>query len=150
MPGLLYSAAFENITLTDAAQDIVFLSTSASVSLRVHAVRMTANVITDVRARIQIIRRTTAGSAGTGITPKPLFGRNTVSAATTATYARTTPGTAGDLIHAEQWSLLVPFEWLPTPEMRPDVGVSSFLGVNLAAATGASRVVSGSIIFEEL
>jgi hypothetical protein len=30
------------------------------------------------------------------------------------------------------------------------VPVSGFLGLNLAAATGATRVMSGSIIFEEL
>ena len=118
--------------------------------LRIHAVRLTAGVTTDVRARIQLIRRTTAGSGGTGITPVALHGRNSVAAATTATYARTTPGTAGNVIHAEQWSLLVPFEWLPTPEMRPTIPVSGFLGLNLAAATGATRVMSGSIIFEEL
>lgn len=148
--GLMYTAPFENVTITDAAQDIVFLATSSSVPLIVHAVRVTAGVTTDVRARIQIIRRTTAGSGGTGITPSELYGRNSVAAATTATYARTTPGTGGDVIHAEQWSLLVPFEWLPTPEMRPQVPVSGFIGLHLAAGTGASRVMSGSIIFEEI
>lgn len=148
--GLIYSAPFENVTITDAAQDIVFLATSSSVPIIVHAVRITAGVTTDVRARIQIVRRSTAGSSGTGITPSEFNGRNTVAAATTATYARTTPGTVGDLIHAEQWSLLVPFEWLPTPEMRPHVPVSGFLGVHLVAATGATRVMSGSITFEEL
>jgi hypothetical protein len=138
------------VTITDAAQDILFLASSASVPLIVHAIRLTAGVTTDVRARIQIVRRSTAGSGGTGITPSEFFGRNTVSAATTATHSRTTPGTVGDVLHAEQWSLLVPLEWLPTPEMRPHVPVSGFLGVHLAAATGATRVMSGSIIFEEL
>lgn len=148
--GLFYSAPFENVTITDAAQDIAFLASSSSVPLIVHAVRITAGVTTDVRARIQIIRRTTAGSGGSGITPSALHARNTVAAATTATSARTTPGTGGAIIHAEQWSLLVPFEWLPTPEMRPHVPVSGFLGVHLVAGSGASRVVSGSIIFEEI
>lgn len=148
--GLIYSAPFENITITDAAQDIVFLATSSSVPLIVHSIRVTAGVTTDVRARVQIVRRSTAGSAGTGITPNAFNGRNTVAAAATATYGRTTPGTVGNVIHAEQWSLLVPFEWLPTPEMRPHVPVSGFLGLHLAAGTGASRVMSGSIIFEEI
>lgn len=148
--GLIYSAPFENVTITDAAQDIAFLAASSSVPIIVHAVRITAGVTTDVRARIQIVRRSTAGSGGTGITPSEFHGRNSVSAATTATHSRTTPGTIGDILHAEQWSLLVPFEWLPTPEMRPHVPVSGFIGVNLAAGTGASRVMSGSIIFEEV
>ena len=135
---------------SDVAQDIAFLAASSSVPIRVHSVRITAGVTSDVRARIQIVRRSTAGSGGTGITPSELFGRNSVAAATTATYARTTPGTVGDLIHAEQWSLLVPFEWLPTPEMRPDIAVSGFIGVHLVAGTGASRSMSGSITFEEM
>lgn len=147
---LLYSAPFENVTFTDAAQDLVFLATSASAPIKIHAIRIAAAVTTDVRARIQLLRRTTAGSGGTGITPSALHGRNSVAAATTATYARTTPGTAGNVIHAEQWSLLVPFEWLPTPEMRPTVPVSGYFALNLAAATAASRVMSGSIIFEEM
>lgn len=148
--GLMYSAPFENVTITDAAQDIVFLATSSSVPIIVHSIRVTAGVTTDIRARVQLVRRSTAGSAGTGITPSELHGRNSVTAATTATYARTTPGTVGDIIHADQWSLLVPFEWIPTPEMRPHVPVSGFIGLHLVAGTGASRVMSGSVIFEEL
>lgn len=148
--GLIYSASFENVSITDAAQDILFLASSASVPILVHAIRVTAGVTTDVRARTQIVRRSTAGSGGTGITPAEYFGRNSVAAATVATVGRTTPGTIGDILHAEQWSLLVPFEWIPTPEMRPHVPVSGFLGLHLIAGTGAARVMSGSVIFEEL
>lgn len=148
--GLMYSAAFENATVTDAAQDLLFLATSSSVPLLIHSIRISAGVTTDVRARIQLIRRSTAGSGGTGITAQELFGRNTVSAATTCTHSRTTPGTAGDVLAAEQWSLLVPFEFLPTPEMRVQVPVSGFIGLHLVAGTGASRSMSGQVIFEEL
>lgn len=147
--GLLYSAAFENVSMTDAAQDIVFLATSSAVPIKVHYLRVTASVTSDVRARIQLLRRTTAGSGGTGVTPAEMIGRNTVSAATTVTYLRTTPGTAGDVVLAEEWSLLVPFEYLPTPEHRPEVAAASYLGLNLVAGTGASRSISGYVIFEE-
>lgn len=147
--GLLYTAAFENISLTDAAQDIIFLATSSAVPIRIHYARFTASVTTDVRARIQLIRRTTAGSGGTGITPSELIGRNTVSPATTCTYLRTTTGTAGDVVAAEQWSLLVPYEYLPVPEQRPEVAASSYIGFNLAAGTGATRTISGYVTFEE-
>jgi hypothetical protein len=148
--GLFYSAPFENVSITDAAQDIVFLATSSSVPILIHSIRVSAGVTSDVRARIQLIRRTTAGSGGTGITPSELHGRNTVSAATTVTYARTTVGTGGDVLGAEEWSLLVPYEYLPTPEMRIQVPVSGFVGLHLVAGTGASRVMSGQVIFEEL
>lgn len=148
--GLFYSAPFENVSITDAAQDIVFLATSSSVPILIHSIRVSAGVTSDVRARIQIIRRTTAGSGGSSITPVATHSRNSVSAATTATYARTTVGTAGNVIAAEEWSLLVPYEFLPTPEMRIHVPVSGFIGLNLVAGTGASRVMSGQVIFEEI
>ena len=90
-----------------------------------------------------------AGSSGTGVTPSELTGRNTVSAATTATYLRTTPGTVGDVIMAEEWSLLVPFEYLPPPEHRPEVAASSYIGLHLVAGTGATRSISGYAIIEE-
>jgi hypothetical protein len=148
--GLMYSAAFENGSITDAAQDILFLATSSSVPLLVHSIRISAGVTTDVRARLQIVRRSTAGSGGTGITAQEIYGRNSVAAATTCTWGRTTPGTVGDVLDGEQWSLLVPFEYLPTPEMRIQVPVSGFLGLHLVAGTGASRSMSGRVVFEEL
>ena len=147
---LLYSAGFENITLTDAAQDILTLATTASVPIRIHQVRISAGVTTDIRARMQILRRTTAGSGGTGITPTAKNSLNARAATTTVTSIRTTPGTAGAVLHPEQWSLLVPFDFTPTPEQRPGVSVGGFLGVHLVAGTGASRVISGWVDFEEL
>jgi hypothetical protein len=147
--GLLYVAAFDNVTFTDAAQDIVFLQASSAVPITIHEILLTAAVTTDVRARIGIVRRSTAGSTGTGITPRALFERNTVSAATTATYARTTVGTVGNALDYDQWSMLVPYQKLYTPETRITVAVSGFLGVNLVAATGATRVISGKVVFEE-
>ena len=148
--GLMYAARLENVTITDAAQDIVFLATSSAVPIVVHSIILTADTTTDVRARLLILRRSTAGSAGTTITARALHGRNTVTAATTCTSARTTPGTGGDELEGERWSLLVPFQRIYTPETRIHVPVSGFLGVNLVAGTGASRAVSGSVIFEEL
>lgn len=147
--GLLYVAAFDAVTMTDAAQDIVFLQTSSAVPLIIHEILVTSNVTTDVRARLAIVRRSTAGSAGTAITPRALFERNSVSATTTATYLRTTVGTVGNVLDNDEWSMLVPFQRLYTPETRIGVAASGFLGLNLVAGTGASRTISGKIVFEE-
>jgi hypothetical protein len=147
---LLYSAAFENTALTDAAQDILFLATSSSVPIVIHSINLGTDQTTDIRARIRVIRRTTAGSAGTSITPKALAERNSVSAATTVTTMRTTQGTAGDVLDADRWSLLVPWQRIYTPETRIIVKPSSFLAVELVAGTGASRNLSGEVVFEEI
>ena len=146
---LRYQAAFENVTITDAAQDILFLATSSSVAAKIIGIRLSAGVTTDVRARIQIVRRTTAGSGGSSDTAGEVDALNSRAAATTVTTARTTPGTVGDVLHGEQWSLLVPFDYTPVPEGRIELPVSGFLGVHLVAGTGASRVISGSVLFEE-
>lgn len=147
---LLYSAAFENTTLTDAAQDILLLATSSSVPILIHAINLGSDQTTDIRARVRILRRTTAGSTGTGITPKAITERNTVSAVTTVTTMRTTQGTAGDILDGDRWSLLVPFQRIYTPETRIVVKPSSFLAIELVAGTGASRVLSGEVVFEEI
>lgn len=147
--GLLYKAAFENISMTDAAQDICFLQTTANVPIVVHEIVVTSAVTTDVRARLQVCRRSTAGSGGTGITVNAVDERNTRSAVTTATYLRTTVGTVGAILEAEQWSMLVPYQRLWTPECRIRVAHSGFLGLNLVAGTGGTRVISGHVVFEE-
>lgn len=147
--GLLYKAAFENISMTDAAQDILFLQTTANVPIVVHELVVTSAVTTDVRARLQLCRRSTAGSGGTGITPAADDERNTRAATTTATYLRTTVGTVGTILEAEQWSMLVPYTRLWTPETRPRVAHSGFLGLCLVAGTGGARLISGHVVFEE-
>lgn len=148
--GLLYSAAFENVALTDAAQDILVLATTANVPIVIHEWVLSTDVTTDVRARLKILQRTTAGSGGSSITPRPLNERNSRSATTTVTYMRTTPGTGGNELDGERWSLLVPFQRLYTPETRLTIAHSSFIALALIAGTGASRNVSGKVVFEEM
>lgn len=148
--GLMYSAGFEAITVTDAAQDIIFLATSSAVPILIHEINLSASDTTDIRARIRILRRSSAGSGGTAVTARPLNPRNTVSAATTVTTIRTTPGTADEVLEGHRWSLLVPFQRLYVPEDRVYVPVSDYLAIELVAGTGASRTVSGSVTFEEL
>lgn len=148
--GLLYTAAFENISVTDAVQDIAFIASGATVPLWIHEIQLTANHNIDVRVRLQLLRRTTAGSAGTGVTPRANDEHNTRAASATATVLRTTPGTGGNVLDGEQWSLLVPFNRLYTPETRIRVAAASFFGVNLVAmGLGATRSMSGKIVFAE-
>lgn len=147
--GLLYVAAFDAVSMTDAAQDIIFLQAGSAVPITVHEILVTSAVTTDVRARLAIVRRSTAGSTGTTITPRALFERNSVSALTTATSLRTTVGTVGNVLDNDEWSMLVPFQRLYTPETRIVVAAAGFLGLNLVAGTGAARTISGKIVFEE-
>lgn len=149
MRGLLYSASFENVSMTDAAQDIILVAAGSTNPLWIHSIRLSSDVTTDVRARLQLLRRTTAGSSGTAVTARALEERNSVAAAATITTLRTTQGTAGNILDSERWSLLVPFERLYTPEKRIKVSAAGFLALALVAATGAARNISGEITFEE-
>ena len=61
----------------------------------------------------------------------------------------TTPGTIGDIIKGWQWSQQGELLYLPTPEMREVLSVSSFLCLHLQTAVGGTRTWSGWICWEE-
>lgn len=148
--GRLYSVPFENVTVTAAAQDVWAITTAATKQLILHAFSLTSAYTTDERVRLRLLRRTTAGTGGVAGTVVALDQGNAIAAASSMSYTVTTPGTAGAILYGWQWSQQGELLYLPTPEMRPVVSVSSYLALNLVAAPGASRTWSGSVTFEEI
>ncbi len=150
MSGLIYEAPFENITITNAAQDLLMLTASADTPFILHYIQVTSDNITDVRARLRIVERTTAGSGQAALTEVARQRRNTLAADSAAVRTVTTPGSLGDVHEAMQWSLLVPFIWQPTPELQLLVPAAERIALNLVAALGQSEVMSGTIVWEEI
>jgi hypothetical protein len=148
--GLMYNATFTNVSSGTSSVDIWALETSAAVPILIHEWRMTSAATVDTRLSLQILRRTTAHTGGTTITPKPLNKRNTVAAATGAFTFDTTPGTGGDIIESELWSVLVPFSRIYTPDERTAVGVSSFICLFFATAPGGAVNLSSTVTWEEM
>lgn len=154
--GLMYTASFQNVTVTNAAQNLWEMIAASAVALLIHSIRVTftptitSGVAQDVRAQINVQTITSTGTGGTSKTPAPVNPRNTVSAATTFNSLVTTPGTLGVIKDAENVSIIVPFERIYTPDQRILVNAGSRLAVNLAAGLGASYSASSEIYFEEL
>jgi len=147
--GLMYTANISNLASGTAVTDIFALETSATVPILIHEFRVTANQTVDTRLNLQILRRTTAHTGGTTVTPRALNKRNTIAAATGVFAIDTTPGTAGDIIEGELWSELVPYSRIFTPDERIYVPVSGFLCLAIVTAPAAVNL-SGVVYFEEL
>jgi len=160
--GLIYTASFQGVTVTNAIQDIFEFIGSANCATVIHSWRVeftptiTSGVAQDVRLNLQICRRSTTGSGGAAVTPKPVNPRNTVAALTTVNRTVvTTQGTIQDILWGGNPSVIVPFERIYTPDQRIDLPASGGSANNrlclfLAAAPGQSFVASGEVYLEEI
>ena len=158
--GLMYTAQFSNVSVTNAVQDIWQVTAAVTASVLIHSWRVTvvptitSGVAQDVRINLQILNRSTAGSGGTTVTPVAVNKRNSVSAV--STWNRTvvtSQGTAGNIISGEQVSIIVPYERIYTPDQRvvlPAAASGSYISLFLTTAPGAAYNVSSEVYFDEI
>lgn len=153
--GLMYTANFDAVTVTAAAQDLWEFVAGATTGILIHSFKITfvptitSGVAQDVRAQFRQLVRSTTGTGGAAVTPRAVNPRNTVAAVTTTTRTVTTPGTPGNVWSAEQVSVIVPYERLFTTDQRIFVPAATRWCLNLEASVGA-LVCSGEVYFEEL
>ncbi len=141
-----YTATFENITLTNAAQDLIELTAASGVPFVLTYAKVTTNQTTQVAGRIQILYRSAAGSGGTGVTPRAVSGGPTAS--TTVNRIVTTVGSAGNAMVSDAWNVVVPWEY----DRRPGgllIPAGSRIAVGLLAGVG-TPAVSMTVEFTEL
>ena len=154
--GLMYTASFNAVSVTNAAQNIWEVIAAAGTSLLVHSIRLTfaptivSGVAQDVRAQLNVQVITTTGTGGVAVTPTPVNKRNTLAAVTTFNRTVTTPGTAGSIYDSELVSIIVPFERIYTPDQRIPISGGNRLALNLAAGLGTAYNASSEIYFEEI
>ena len=154
--GLMYTASFNNVAVTNAAQNIWEIIAAAGTSLLIHSIRLTfaptivSGVAQDVRAQMNVQIITSTGTGGVAVTPAAINPRNTVAAVTTFNRTVTTPGTASTVKDSELVSIIVPFERIYTPDQRIPISGGGRLALNLAAGLGTSYNASSEIYFEEL
>jgi hypothetical protein len=154
--GLVYTASFQNVSVTNVAQNLWEIICAAATSILVHSIRVTftptitSGVAQDVRAQLNIQTITTTGTGGSAVTPRALNRRNTVAAVTTTNQLVTAVGTLGVIMDSENVSIIVPFERIYTPDQRIPVGGGARLAVNLSAGLGATYQASSEIYFEEI
>jgi hypothetical protein len=155
--GLMYTASFSNVNITNAVQNIWEILAGSTTSILIHSIRLTftptivSGVAQDVRAQLNIQTITSAGSGGATVTPAPLNKRNTLAAV--SGFQRTvvtTQGALGAVLDSENVSIIVPFERIYTPDQRIPVSAGNRLAVNLSAGLGTGYNASSEIYFEEI
>lgn len=149
MSGLCYSASFENQSVS-AVQDLLELVASADTPFTIHRIQLSCGVTTQEICRVQLLMRTTAGTGGSAVTPNATNRRNTLAADTAVARQVTTPGTAGVVLHAWQWNLVMPLDIvLGKNQLEIDIAAPLRVALNLASAPSGARNMSGVIEFEE-
>jgi len=153
--GLLYRATVQNVTVTNAAQNLFEVIAAAATSLLIHAIRIEfdpviySGVAQDVRYYLSIASLSSTGTGGTAITPVPLHPRNTVGAVTTINSLVTSPGTLAAVKSAAAPSVIVVYDRIFTSDQRIPVVGSGRLGIGVTASLGGSLSMSATIEFEE-
>lgn len=146
----MYTCAFDNISVTnDADQDVWLLTAPANRALILHWFELYSALASAEFTRMRLLRRTTAGSGGSSATVNPL---RSVSATVAATVTQlvTAPGTAGAVLMAWQFAQISPQISLPTPETRVWIPPSGMLALHLQTAVATTRTWSGFLVFEEV
>ncbi len=151
MAGRIYTAPLDNISVTnDADQDIFEIASNSAKQVILHGFSLTSAYTTDERARLRLIRRTASGSGGSTATVLAADQGNAIAATATVETLNTTPGTGANILNGWQWSQQGELLYLPTPELRDVISVSSFLCLNLQVALGGTRTWSGWVRWEEV
>lgn len=151
----LYAVPFSAVAVS-AAQDLINLTCTANMAIKIHYVELGQKTLTGWEAKEITLRRNpatvTTGSGGSAVTPRPFNPGNpaaTFTARSNDTTAQTTSGTQAILL-ARTWEFLNGFFWMPAPEQRPIIKPSEGFAVNLGTAPSGSMTASGTVWVEEL
>lgn len=152
----LYSAVFTAVAVT-AQQDFFEVASPADAVTILHYIELGQTTelgdAAEEQLRVLIKRgQTTSGTGGTqAITPQPLETGSSAYGGV-VDINNTTKASAGTIvtIDARAWNVRSPFVWMPTPEMRPILGPSIRLTVELGTTPADSITMDGVMVFEEL
>jgi len=159
MGARIYVAAFDNVAVGTAVQDIFTLLSGAAKGIQLHHIHLEAASITSAaQIRLRLKRGTatvTPGSGGTVVTPSIIDAGDTLASTTTAhvndTVQATTSGNFTGLVEYFQWNVLLPFDYMPGPEDadRETALVNQALILDLPA-TIVATTMSGFIKWREI
>lgn len=154
MTARIYSTYFDNVTVA-AVQDVFSLKAGTANGMRLHYVSLSAGGVTaaaEIRLRLKRMPATfTQGSGGSTPTVSAIDSGETKTSTATVHANDTTQGTTSGtaiIMAAWQWNVLGIFEFLPTPEIQPEVQATEGVVIDIPGAP-ASTVVSGTIMWEE-
>lgn len=149
----VYYAPLVGINVTTSADQDIWELTPPATDRKVilHGFSLTSTTTSDERVSLRLVRRSTAGSGGTGVTEVKSDPDNGTAPGAALVSLATTPGTLGDVLAGWQWSQLGELLFLPTPEIRPCVAAGGHrLALHLGTAVGSARTWSGYVVWEEI
>ena len=158
MTGRVYVAGFDNVSVGTAVQDVLSLLAGSAKGIELHYIELNAAGVTspaEIRLRLKRFSGATitAGSGGTAPSMYLLDENDGTAASATVrandTTQSTTTGTNVSLMFW-QWNVLLPFQYLPTPEDRPVITAGNKLILDFPAVIGAATTVSGIIKWREV
>lgn len=145
----VFTAPLDAISVTtDADQDIIEMVGAAGYPFLLLAIQLSSSLVTEERVRLRLVRRTTTGSGGTGLTEIKNDGGSAAPQTAVSTLV-TTPGTIGDIGPCFQWSQLGELIIRPTPKEIFEIASGGRLCLNLQSAVGSTRTWSGWVTWEE-
>lgn len=151
--GRMYVASFSGVAVS-AQVDFFELNVPSDAVVIVHRAAITDDTgETSEQAAVSwIVGHATSGSGGSTPTPVPLNTGDAAFGGTVETNNTTIASTGTTTVLGRQGFNYVGsgYQYTPTPEERLVLSPSARLVLRLASAPGASRTLSGEIVFEEI
>jgi hypothetical protein len=136
-----YQGQAENVTLTNAVQDIFQIASGSTVAMVVTHILVTGLTVNQNTMRTQLLRRTSASSSSAASGSFIPTSASSGAAAASLLIGCTTLGTAGALLPAQGWNVAAALEF----DLRPNgivIPAASWLCLYSPAAFGATLGVS--------
>lgn len=145
----LYSLSFTEVAVS--AQQDLFQVEALVVPAKLHAVFLsqTTDVGDAAAESLSIIIRRVTDAVTDDLATVLLDTGDATQNADVAINETTELVTGASVVHAEDWNIAMPFVYLPTPELRPNIVIGDVLVVNLNTTPADSITMSGTLYFEE-
>ena len=150
-----YSISFKNIAVA-ALQDLLALYSGANMACELHGIvigQITGTTVQNLNISVKRLAATvTAGTGGTGPTPRQMMRGDaaaTASARANDTTQATTSGVAATL-HADCFNTVNGYQFFWPPQDSPTIGPNEAAVLSLDTVPGAPMSMSGTLYFGEL
>jgi hypothetical protein len=152
----IYVASFSAIAVS-AAQDVFELTAHASSRVALRELRLgqysdAGDSEAELLSVLILRGYTTSGSGGAAMTPANISGHSGAPAAVTVVERNNTTGASTGtpaVLLASAWNVQDEYLWLPDPDARPIIEVSTRVVVRITAPADA-LTTNGTLVFEEI
>ncbi len=146
--GRVYYAPFDDIQVTNDADQDVWVLSAVTNKIVLHGFELTSEAIAAENVDLRLVRRSAAGNGSAVVeVPRATDDATPLGAVTQLALA---PGTIGDIIQGWKWEQLGPLTMLYTPEIRPVIDAAAFFALNIQSALLATTGWSGWVCWEEV